>query len=1157
MPTSVTRTRFTLFLASPSEDTDPAREAVVQAVQELAQESPFDDALELCLFRWDDPCKRVVLSLHNGGQRDVNEQAIHPAKVDLLIGVFCHTMGGTLAHDAIDGSGQPFGHADAATGRPWYCSEWEVAQAKDAWLFFAKRDVPEDALEDAIKVNQYRQRFDAAKRFYNRFKTESELREQTKTALRTRLKLVLTSPRDVSDDPPSESSLHPAHDALQTHLLATPLNATAPLPLVPDGLRNAALAQPTRCLRSWLLRGYAEGCADEAGRLDREFVSLTVTVPKPNAPAGSEAFKDLGEALASQPLAPAWVLVGPPGAGKTTLLHHLEMRYALAALHSLAHNLAHNPAATPPLAVRWRLSGYHPEALPEGGWRWPDPTDWLAAQWRRHHPAGPDWQRLQPQVRLLLDGANEIPAPNAQEHRRALDRWADWLRQRPPGGAPAPLMSVRQHELDLLSTALNGLRQVAVQAWERPQIQAYCLRRGQPELWRQLLDSTRLMELASNPFNLKYQCEVGAQLHRPARHRAELMSALLQVRLREAANQAALRPAGVLGATVLADLPRDWHTAPMRLPDASGLLQVLALGAVQQIRSGAGQVWPASQWRQVWQAAGQPDALLPSALHAAQTLGLLRAEPPPENRQDPTAETEPPWRWPHQLWQEFFAARALRDAVAGTADLPAGLAAPPPDAIDWDKRQQSWEPLPGPGVNAWDECVQLAVAQSKAPLAWLEHLQAEHNLALAGRAAVQDAQRLRTLDGGPAALAALQTRLRQRSEDVAVDLRQRIEAAELAHELGDERYEIHRDAQGRELWRQPRPERWISIPAGEYTLGSADENQDKRGPDGQALRLHLDAFQIAFAPVTNAEFGCFVQDKGYEDERWWPGEAKLWRQGRLDNEAARKQLTALFIQHGKAIAQDPTWHPDLRAALQQALAQGPSALKSWAAEWVLLAYPKPADPPQPFTQPAYWADARFNHPAQPVVGVCWFEAQAYCRWLAAQAGQPSGHYRLPTEAQWEAAARGLSARRWPWAGNMPPERHQINSFEAGVRRTTPVGLFINSHTPEGVADLAGNVWEWTASPYTPEGLRQQSVNQVLQPGSQPVGMQRLSGWLKLFGWLPRFRRTDLTRAPRAVRGGGWDNPASNARAGCRDGGEPDDRGINGGFRVVVCCPIEF
>jgi len=118
----------------------------------------------------------------------------------------------------------------------------------------------------------------------------------------------------------------------------------------------------------------------------------------------------------------------------------------------------------------------------------------------------------------------------------------------------------------------------------------------------------------------------------------------------------------------------------------------------------------------------------------------------------------------------------------------------------------------------------------------------------------------------------------------------------------------------------------------------------------------------------------------------------------------------------------------------------------------------------------------------------------------------------------------------PWAADETPQRHQINSFEAGVRRPTPVALFTTSHTPEGLADLAGNVWEWTACAYTDE-IQPATVNTAL--GAEADGS-----------------------APRAVRGGGWGIPASVARAGYRNRGTPVSRNLSQGFRVV-CCPIEF
>ena len=106
------------------------------------------------------------------------------------------------------------------------------------------------------------------------------------------------------------------------------------------------------------------------------------------------------------------------------------------------------------------------------------------------------------------------------------------------------------------------------------------------------------------------------------------------------------------------------------------------------------------------------------------------------------------------------------------------------------------------------------------------------------------------------------------------------------------------------------------------------------------------------------------------------------------------------------------------------------------------------------TQPAYWNDDAFNNPAQPVVGMCWFEARAYCAWLSAQTGQT---FRLPTEAEREAAARGGQRRRYTlWGGQRRRyafgnnfDAARCNTFETHIRRTTPIGVFPGGKTPTG------------------------------------------------------------------------------------------------------------
>jgi iron(II)-dependent oxidoreductase len=101
-----------------------------------------------------------------------------------------------------------------------------------------------------------------------------------------------------------------------------------------------------------------------------------------------------------------------------------------------------------------------------------------------------------------------------------------------------------------------------------------------------------------------------------------------------------------------------------------------------------------------------------------------------------------------------------------------------------------------------------------------------------------------------------------------------------------------------------------------------------------------------------------------------------------------------------------------------------------------------------------------GHDDHPVVEVSWPGALAYCAWLGK---------RLPTEAQWEKAARGTDGRRYPW-GNEPPDRTRAH-FGAGWNDLRPAGTFPKGAGPFGALDMAGNGWEWVSSAYRPYPYR--------------------------------------------------------------------------------------
>jgi formylglycine-generating enzyme required for sulfatase activity len=182
-------------------------------------------------------------------------------------------------------------------------------------------------------------------------------------------------------------------------------------------------------------------------------------------------------------------------------------------------------------------------------------------------------------------------------------------------------------------------------------------------------------------------------------------------------------------------------------------------------------------------------------------------------------------------------------------------------------------------------------------------------------------------------------------------------------------------------------------------------------------------------------------------------------------------------------------------------------------------------------QPRFWDDDDLNGGAQPVVGVSWYEALAYCRWLAAKAGKT---YRLPTEAEWEKAARGdRDRRRYPWGNGWEPERCNNRENRASPGRTTPVGTYPQGDSPFGVADMAGQVWEWCSSKYGGTGE---------EPG---------------FGYPydPKDGRENLEgEDTRLLRGGSWLDGEDACRCSQRFRYAPGYGDYNRGFRCARSIP---
>jgi formylglycine-generating enzyme required for sulfatase activity len=261
---------------------------------------------------------------------------------------------------------------------------------------------------------------------------------------------------------------------------------------------------------------------------------------------------------------------------------------------------------------------------------------------------------------------------------------------------------------------------------------------------------------------------------------------------------------------------------------------------------------------------------------------------------------------------------------------------------------------------------------------------------------------------------------------------------------------------------------WCEIPAGPFVLGG-DGQYDGKPQFTYTIRQ---PYFISRYPITNAHFDAFVNDpNGYRDNQWWTQAGLKWR--------------------GKRTAPD----------------------KSGGA---------------------------FDLPNHPVVMVRWYEAFAFARWLDAKLKgkseklkvwregkidfilHPSAFIlRLPTEAEWEKAARGPDGRVYPWGPDADPKR--MNFGQTGLGVTNVVGAFPAGASPYSVLEMSGNVWEWCQTKWVGD-----YKNYIKSEDNDPEG-----------------------DSARVVRGGGFGSDEDLVRCAYRSRGNPANCGRNQGLRVVL------
>jgi formylglycine-generating enzyme required for sulfatase activity len=270
----------------------------------------------------------------------------------------------------------------------------------------------------------------------------------------------------------------------------------------------------------------------------------------------------------------------------------------------------------------------------------------------------------------------------------------------------------------------------------------------------------------------------------------------------------------------------------------------------------------------------------------------------------------------------------------------------------------------------------------------------------------------------------------------------------------------------------------ITIPAGEFIMGSTRTQIEKLvqqygekwrwlfEAEAPQHRVYLPTYRISKYPVTNAQFAEFIKASGYKTTAEKVGSGYIW------NSSQWQEVKGANWQHPRG-PDSEVWHKQ-------------------------------------------------DHP---VTQVSWHDVCAFCEWTSKIT---DSRVRLPTEAEWEKAARGTDGRLYPWGNQQDVQR--CNCFESKIGDTTAVNQYPSGASLCGVIDMVGNIWEWTSSLW---GKKEKEPD-FKYPYRATDGRENL----------------EVTDTFRVIRGGSWYDVAVNARGADRSRINPHVRNDNVGFRVA-------